>query len=125
LEFFLPTIIDAVRFIGPTTATISEPRIKLLLHEVPTHMDMNDIRADIEEFCPNIKLGQTPRWLATSDNRKEKPFSTVVLAMVGAIILSSIGIRSFRVGNKMCSITTYIPFGPQNTALKLFKIQTP
>jgi hypothetical protein len=77
------------------------------------------------EFYPNIKPGQTPRKLAALENRKDKPFSTVILSMVGSITLSSIGTCSFRVGNKMCSITTYIPFGPQIQCLNCVKLGHP
>jgi hypothetical protein len=61
---FLPVIIKALESIGPCTAKLSEPWTKFLLHGVPTDASLEDIREDVEQYCPNIQLGQTPRWLA-------------------------------------------------------------
>jgi hypothetical protein len=61
LEGYLPIIVKALEFIGPCTAKLSEPWTTFLLHGVPTGTHMDDVRDDAERYCPNIKLGQTPR----------------------------------------------------------------
>jgi hypothetical protein len=110
---FLPVIVKALEFIGPCTAKLSEPWTKFLLHGVPTDANLEDIREDVERYCPNIQLGQTPRWLANAENRKNKSHSTVVLAFLGSVTTSDLGGREIRVENRSCTITPYIPYGPQ------------
>jgi hypothetical protein len=64
---FLPVIVKALEFIGPCTVKLSEPWTKFLLHGVSTDVDLEDIREDVERYCPNIQLGQTPRWLTNAE----------------------------------------------------------
>jgi hypothetical protein len=79
---------------------------------------LDDVRDDVEQYCPNIKLGQTPRWLANEEIRKDNSASTVVLAFPGSVTISDLGGRELRVGNRQCTITLYIPFGPQTQCFK-------
>jgi hypothetical protein len=72
LDEFLSVIVKALEFICPCTAMLSEPWTKFLLHGVPTDANLEDIREDVERYCSNIQLGQTPRWLANAENRKIK-----------------------------------------------------
>lgn len=114
---YLADIEDSLAFIGPATATISAPWSKFLLHGVPTHLALETIRRDVEAYCHNHKLGQTPRWLVTEDNRKDKEASTIVLAFLGSVTLADLGGRTLRVGNRSCTLTKYIQFGPQTQCL--------
>jgi hypothetical protein len=48
-------IIKSVEFIGPETASLSVPWTEFLLHGVPTHLDLEVTRRDVEgvgnELC--------------------------------------------------------------------------
>jgi hypothetical protein len=113
LAGFLTLIEDTLTFIGPASAQLSSPWTKFLLHGVPTQMELSTIRRDVEQYCPSIKLGQTPRWLAPLDKRENKSASTVVLAFLGTITFETLGGRSMRVGNRTCTLTPFIQFGIQ------------
>jgi hypothetical protein len=43
----------------------------------------------------NLTLGQTPRWLLPKDKVEKKESSTVVLALIGKVSMSNIGIKEF------------------------------
>jgi hypothetical protein len=91
LDDYLDIITKSVEFIGPATASLSVPWTKFLLYEVQTHLDLEVISREIEGYFSGAKLGQTPRWLATEANRKDKPASTIVLALVGSVSLTGLG----------------------------------
>jgi hypothetical protein len=61
LDDYLDVIRKLVEFIGPETASLSVPWTKFLLHGVPTRLDLEVIRHDVEGYCSGAKLGQTPR----------------------------------------------------------------
>jgi hypothetical protein len=117
LDDYLDVITKSVEFIGPATASLSVPWTKFLLHGVPTHLDLEVIRRDVEGYCSGAKLGQTPRWLATEADRKDKPASTIVLAFVGSVSFTELGGRTIRVGNRSCNLTRYISFSAQTQCL--------
>jgi hypothetical protein len=83
--------------------------------QVPLTSDANleDIREDVERYCPNIRFGQTPRWLTNTGNRKNKSHPTIVPAFLGPVTTSDLGGREIRVENRSYTITPYIPYGPQ------------
>jgi hypothetical protein len=114
---FIPVIVKALEFIGLCIAKLSKLWIKFLLHGVLTDANLEDIREDVERYCQNIQLGQTPRWLANAENRKNKSHSTVVLAFLGSVTASDLGGREIRVENRSCTITPYILYGPRLNAL--------
>jgi hypothetical protein len=58
---YLEVISKALTFTGPTSTTLLVPWTKFLLHGVPTHLELEIIQRDIEEYCSGAKLGQTPR----------------------------------------------------------------
>jgi hypothetical protein len=118
LAGYLTTIEDSVKFIGIGNAALLAPWTKFLLHGVPTQLDLATIRRDVENYCPGVKLGQTPRWLATEQNRKDKPASTIVLAFIGKVSFSELGGRTIRVGNRSCNLTKYIQFGQTTQCTK-------
>jgi hypothetical protein len=99
---YLEVIAKALTFIGPASATLSVPWTKFLGHGVPTHLELETIRRDVEGYCPEAKLGQTPGWLATEADRIDKPASTIVLAFVGSVTMKDLGGRTIRVGNSSC-----------------------
>jgi hypothetical protein len=66
---------------------------------------MAEIREIVEMQYENLTLGQTPRWLLPKDKVEEKEFSTVVLALIGKVSMSNIGIKEFVFGNTTCRIT--------------------
>ena len=113
LAGYLVTIEDSLKFIGSCNAKLCAPWSKFLLHGVPTSMELDVIRRDVEEYCPGAKLGQTPRWLAPLDSRKDKTASTIVLAFLGVVTFSTLGGRTLRVGNRSCNLSTYIQYGSQ------------
>jgi hypothetical protein len=118
LAGYLVTIEDSLRFILNGSAKLQEPWTKFLLHGVPTKLDLDTIRRDVENYCPTVKLGQTPRWLAPEQNRKDKPASTVVLAFLGSVNFSTLGGRTIRVGNRPCNLTKYIQFSTSTQCTK-------
>jgi hypothetical protein len=59
-----------------------------ILHGVPRSMDLEEIRADVENWYIVIKFGQTPRWFAVEGARKGKSACTAVLVMLGSVPLS-------------------------------------
>jgi hypothetical protein len=73
--------------------------VKILLHGVPTQLDSESIRNQVEGYCSGLKLGQTLRWLAPPDARPNKSHSTVVLAFIGEVNFRQHGGRSVLVGN--------------------------
>ena len=113
LAGYLVTIEEALQFIGPASAKLSAPWSKFLLHGVPTQMDMATVRRDVESYCHTVKLGQTPRWLAPEDKRKDKPASTIVLAFLGKVTFETLGGRVIIVGNRTCILSTYVQYGCQ------------
>ena len=108
---------ETLEFIGIGKATLLAPWTKYLLHGVPTQMDLNTIRRDVESYCPGVKLGQSPRWLAPEEKRIDKQTSTVVLAFLGDIKFSELGARTILVGNRSCNLTKYIQFGSTTQCL--------
>jgi hypothetical protein len=95
LEIYRPIITEALKFIGPAVAKIPEPWTKFILHGVPTYLELEEIRRDVEDWNPKIKLCQTPRWLATVEKREGKPVSSVVLALPGSVTITSLGVKHF------------------------------
>jgi hypothetical protein len=91
---YLEVITKALTFIGPASATLPVPWTKFLLHGVPTHLELETIRRDVEGYCSGAKLGQTPRWLATEADRIDKPGSTIVRAFVGRVTIKDLGGRT-------------------------------
>jgi hypothetical protein len=115
----------ALTFIGPASATLSVPWTKFLLHGVPTQLDLETIRKDVEGYCSGAKLGHTPRWLATEADRIDKPASTIVLAFVGSVAMKDLGGRAIRIGNRLCNLTRYLSFGPQTQCLNCLGFDHP
>jgi hypothetical protein len=85
LAEYLFQIEKAVVYIGPTTARSAEVWSKFLRHGVPSHLELETIRQQVEGYCVAIKLGQTARWLAPVSARPNKPYSTIALAVLGEI----------------------------------------
>jgi hypothetical protein len=106
-----------VGFIRPATASLSVPWTKFLLHEVPTYLDLEVIRRDIEGYGSGAKLGQTSKRLATETDRKDKPASTIVLGFVGSVSFTELGECTIRVGNCSYNLTKYISFRAQAQCL--------
>jgi hypothetical protein len=117
LEENLGTIEAAVNYIGPATARCGAVWSKFLLHGGPTHVDLGTIRNQVEGYCGEIKLGQTPRWLAPPEARANKTHSTIVLAIVGEVNFTKLAGRSLLVGNRTCNLTVYKSFGPQTQCM--------
>ena len=118
----LSIIEEALQYLGQASASLRVPWTKYLLHGVPSQMELETIRRDVEAYCPGAKLGQTPRWLSTEDSRKEKNASTIVLAFQGVITFADLGGRVIRVGNRSCNLSSFIEFNEktQCTNCQLF-----
>jgi hypothetical protein len=110
---YLEVIRKEFTFIGPASATLLVPWTKFLLHGVPTHLDLETIRRDVEGYCSGAKLGQTPRWLATEADRTDKLASIIVLAFVGSVTMKDLGGCAIRIRNRSYNLTRYLSFGPQ------------
>lgn len=110
-EAYLSIITSALVPIGIASARVNERWTKFLLHKVPTHASMNAIRSDIETHYPNLKLGQTPRWLTTPEQRVGKISSTIVIALVGTITKKQLGVSQLLLRNRLCQISEYHPYG--------------
>jgi hypothetical protein len=115
---FLPVICKSMRIYWSIYCKISEPWTKFLLHGIPIGANLEDIREDVERYCPNIQLGPIPRWLANAENCENKSHSTVVLAFLDSVTTSDIGGREIRVENGSCTITRYILYGPQTQGFR-------
>jgi hypothetical protein len=109
-DAYLPIICNALASIGPATAVINEQWGKFLVHRVPTYTTMTEIREIVEMQYENLALGQTPRWLLPKDKVEKKESSIVVLALIGKVSMSNIGIKEFVFGNTTCRITEYYPY---------------
>ena len=117
-DAYLNIIVDAVRFLGHASARINERWSKFLVHGVPVDSSLESIRHDIESNYPNLKLAQTPRWLAPAIKRVEKIHSTIVIALLGSITLKQIGVSRLTVRNRPCKISEYVQFGPSTQCSK-------
>jgi uncharacterized coiled-coil protein SlyX len=118
LEEYFEMIETAVTYIGPATARCSGVWTKFLLHGVPTHLELESIRQQVEGYCAGVSLGQTPRWLAHPEARSNKTNLTMVLAFIGEVNFTQLGRHSIMVGNRTCNLTTYTAFGPQTQCSK-------
>jgi hypothetical protein len=49
LEIYWSIITEALKFIGPAVAKISEPWTKFILHGVPTYLELEEIHRDVED----------------------------------------------------------------------------
>jgi hypothetical protein len=82
----------------------------LLVHGVPTYTTITEIREIVEMQYENLTLGQTSRWLLLEEKVEKQESSTVVLALVGKVSMSNIGIKEFVLGNTTSRITGYYPY---------------
>jgi hypothetical protein len=83
---------------------------KFIAHGVPTNANMEGIRQDIESQYSNLKLAQTPRWLAPPEKRYNKETAVVVLAFVGSLNTKIMGTSKLRIVNTDCKISPYYPY---------------
>lgn len=124
-EAYLTIITDSLVSIGTASARVSEKWTKFLLHKVPTRASMMAIRHDIETYYPTIKLGQTPRWLTTPEQREGKAASTIVIAIVGSVTRKQLGVSQLQIRNRMCQLSEYYPHGPWTQCTKCQKYGHP
>jgi hypothetical protein len=124
-EAYLTIIADSLKSIGTASARVSEKWTKFLIHKVPTRSSMAAIRYDIETFYPDIKLGQTPRWLTKPEQREGKQASTIVIAVIGSVTKKQLGISKLQIRNRMCQLSEYYPHGPWTQCTKCQKYGHP
>ena len=117
-EAYLTIITDCLQSIGTASARISERWTKILIHKVPIRSTMAAIRTDIKAHYPTIKLGQTPRWLTTPEQREGKMSSTIVIAIIGSTTKKQLGVSNLLIRNRICQISEYYPYGPWTQCTK-------
>ena len=96
---------------GRGRARICEPWSKFLVHQVPTSMTMEEIRASFETTYTNLRMGQTPRWLTAAEKRAGKKSSSVVITLVGNHTLASLGTKELILRNLPCRMEEHLGFG--------------
>jgi hypothetical protein len=108
---YLGTVKDALKELKPNTAPLTSQMTKFLIHEIPTFYTPEEIRQDIENTNPTVKVTETPRWLTSPEKRAGKQVSTMIIAICGSATLKGLG-DSVIVASKRCSVETYLTFGP-------------
>jgi hypothetical protein len=108
---YLGIIKDALKELKPKTATLTSRMTKFLIHGIPTFYTPEEVRQDIENANPTVKLTETPRWLTSPEKRAGKQTSTMVIAICGSATPKDLG-DSVIVASKRCFAETYLTFGP-------------
>ncbi|KAL0630713.1 hypothetical protein Q9L58_010439 [Maublancomyces gigas] len=92
------------------TPTVMRPNAvwtSFLVHNVPTSADLEKVAAAIQLNYPTLNLCRHPRWLTTTDKRKEKTNSTVVITLPRPLTLANLGLTSLAISNQACRLTLY------------------
>jgi hypothetical protein len=106
---YVNVIADALKTYGNCTAKVHEKWSKFLVRGVPVWMELEGIREDIERKYPGIRLAQSPGWLVPASRREGVPESTVLIALMGQVSLSSLGNR-IAIGSRYCKVEQYFEF---------------
>jgi hypothetical protein len=91
---------------------------KVIVHGVPTGAvddgaaGMNDLKQEIEQMNPSIKLVTTPRWLTKPEQRKDKGFSSVVIAVQSHKEAEPILKKSLWLFNRQLKTARYLAVKP-------------
>lgn len=127
-EPFFPLIASALERLDVTNVEGESRWTKFLLHGIPLNTPMATIATSIQTNYPFLKLGQTPRWLCTEEQRNKpgkdgrpKQTSTVVIALVGKHTLTSLGTRTLAVCNQSCRLDIYNTYGSTSQCGKCYK----
>ena len=99
------------RHFGTGKARLCEPWSKFLVHNVPTTMTPEEIRASFETTYTNLRMGQIPRWLTPADRRAGKETSSVVITLIGSHTLATLGTNKLLLRNLPCRMEEHIGFG--------------
>jgi hypothetical protein len=106
---YVNVIADALKTYGNCTAKVHEKWSKFLVRGVPVWMELEGIREDIERKYPGVRLAQSPGWLVPASRREGVPESTVLIALMGRVSLSSLGNR-IAIGSRYCKVEQYFEF---------------
>jgi hypothetical protein len=105
-------IANAISNLNPVEIQVNKYWSKFLLHNVPTHADLNIIYTKIEATYPSLCLGQTPCWLVPAEKCVNKAASTLIVTFIGAIDYKNLGTTSIAVCNWLCRIEEYFTWSP-------------
>lgn len=115
---FRQTVVDAFKGLKIKVKSVEADQqwFKYKLHGVPIEefdgeKGMQKLKDEIESYNPKIKLAQTPRWLTSDDARKEKKFSTVVLAVQDQEECKVMK-KGVWVSNKLCKTAEFVTSRP-------------
>ena len=111
-EAYLGIIKDSLKELQPTGLRVNQRSTKFLLHNIPTAATPDDVRIQIEDNYPLLKLTETARWLTTPEKRINKVTSTMVIAFAGSITMEDLGNSSLLAINRSCNIEEYYQFSP-------------
>jgi hypothetical protein len=91
---------------------------KVIVHGVPTGAvdddaaGMNGLKQEIEQMNPSVKLVTTPRWLTKPEQRKDKGFSSVVIAVQSHKEAEPILKKSLWLFNRQLKTARYLAVKP-------------
>ncbi|KAL0630903.1 hypothetical protein Q9L58_010240 [Maublancomyces gigas] len=94
------------------TPTLMRPNAILtsfLLHNVPTPSKPDDVASAIQLNYPTLSLCQQQRWLTTTEKRKEKTHSMMVITLQHKLTTVTLGLSSLSLLNMECRLTLYTP----------------
>jgi hypothetical protein len=108
-----------------TGACVSEKWTQFILSNVPTTATFDEISREVEMLYLEMRLGQSPRWRTTAEQRAGKDASSVVLTVVGQQTTKSIGRSQLYLSNRRCFLKEYVMFGPTLAAASVSSMATP
>jgi len=111
-EPYLAIFEDALHEFPVVSSRISHRWTRFIVHGIPTSATPEDVRTEIENTYPALRMGQTPRWLTSPDRRQAKEASSMVITFVGEMTKKSLGATKLAMFNRQCEIAEYISFGP-------------
>jgi hypothetical protein len=117
-EPYLKIFEDTLHEFPITSSRISERWTRFILHGIPTTATPDDVRTEINNTYPTLRMGQTPRWLISPDRRQGKEASSMVITLVGEMTKKSLGATKLVMFNRQCDIAEYISFGPSTRCNK-------
>jgi hypothetical protein len=92
---------------------VSERWTHFVLKRVSTDASMEDVQREMGTIYPSIRLGSSPRWLTTPEQRQGKTASSMVITVTGQHTIKSIGRSRLYLFNNRCNLKEYITFSPR------------
>jgi hypothetical protein len=92
---------------------VSERWTRFVLNGVSTDASPEEVQREIGTIYPSIRLGSSPRWLTTPEQRQGKTASSMVITVTGQHTIKSIGRSRLYLFNNRCNLKEYITFSPR------------